>query len=170
LWLDDLQNRNFTWGSEVRLREFNYGRDTIDIRKIVEGNFEYGAFFEDPFLRHLAAKRLQIIFDKVFKKNDWRFVLMENSEGKLVSYACWHWDDQSAGKAYAVYLGTDRSLPRLGTYVANAMFDDMKVQGATYVQLSVTITNVPIVTIYSRLGFRFLKPIEIYQIYTKREY
>lgn len=170
LWLDDLQNRNFTWGSEVRLRQFNYDRDLLQIKNITENNFEHGAFFEDPFLRHLATERFHIILSKYASTKDWQFILMENNKGKLVSWAIWHWDDQSAGKARAELLGTDQSMPRLGTYVANAMFNDMKQQGANYVQLNITISNTPIATIYLRLGFHFLPPTEIYHIYTVREY
>lgn len=169
LWLDDLQNRNFTWGSEVRLREFDYERDAVEIKNM-KSNLEYGVFFEDPFLRHLATKRLHIMIDKYTSEKDWKFVLMENNKGKLVGWTIWRWDDQSVGKAYWVLLDTDRSMPRLGTYIANAVLNDMKQQGATSVRVNVTITNVHKVTIDLRLGFHLLTPIEIYHIYAKRQY
>ena len=114
--------------------------------------------------------RFEIILDKYSNKEDWKFVLLDNRNGKLVSWAIWHWEDQDRGKARAELLGTDRSIPGLGTYTANAMFQDMKEQGVSNVDLNLTITNVPIVTIYYRLGFRLYKPQEIYHYYSRKKY
>jgi len=170
MWLDTLQQRQFNWSSEFQIREFHLEKDLPEIKKIIKNNFGHGAFYEDPFLRNFATDRFYIILDKYALKRDWRFVLLENKQEKLLSWAIWHWEDKSKGTARAELLGTDRSIPRLGTYTANAMFNDMKQQGVDYVQLNITITNVSILTIYLRLGFHLLNPIEIYHIYLKGDY
>ena len=102
--------------------------------------------------------------EKYFEKDDWKFVLLKNrADDKIVSWAIWHWEDENLGLARAELLGIKFvKIPRLGTFTANAMFADIKKHGAEKCDLNITITNLPMATIYMRLGLKFKYSTEIY--------
>jgi len=164
LKLEDIQSKTFSLGENVEIKPFEKGMDESIIMDIALNNFGHGVFYEDHNLQDKAVERFKIILEKYLDKDDWKIVLLKNlADDKIVSWAIWHWEDENLGLARAELLGTKFvKIPRLGTYTANAMFTDIKKHGAEKCDLNITITNLPMATIYMRLGLKFKYSTEIY--------
>lgn len=132
--------------------------DFQELRKIVYGSFIYDRFHRDFNIdSHLADMRYDLWLQDIWqKKQVFALMFLDHIAG------FWAYSDQ---KILLHALSKEFRGKGLSKYFWSIACEKLFTKGYPEITSSISVANVPVLNLYSSLGFNFRNPVDIYHLY-----
>jgi len=134
------------------------------IIQIIEDKFDWGRFYEDYYLNKFATDRMKIMLNKLHKDNDVKFLFAKNKK-EVVGFFIYK---VKVNFIDAVFAGINQKnkVKGINFWLAWHKYV-LEEERINRVKTLISLANIGVINIYSKLGYSFYQPKEDYHFFTK---
>ena len=150
----NLLDKSYINNSDITICEDNRDQNFSIIKKLMLENFNHGKFYEDFNLNYLSHERQDLILNNLYKDSLNNFVLIKNESNTPLGYFI---HKKNNKYQELIFAGLNKEIFEfgLGDKIWNKFHFYLKSNLIEKTHTSISMTNIGVLNIYSKLGYTF---------------
>lgn len=146
-----------------KLKSISTKAEVNAVKEIAEEEFDYGRFFEDPFISESIAKKRNSNWVNDIIESDKTEVVLLHKKDSVIGFMAFEEKDE-----YIELLlgGVKSSYAHLAYGFWGKFFNDYC--GQKLIRTTISCSNLPVVNLYSFMGFRFKTVLTGFHLHTNK--